>query len=246
MRYQNGKIRAIESFDFPSGRVFAHKYEVLGRLGAGWEGEVYRLREVRTGIERAAKFFYPQRNVRDKAVVFYAKKLHKLQHCPIVIQYRTQEHIQYRGVPITFLVSDYVEGELLNQFLARQRGHRLSVFEGLHLLHALATGVERIHQLREYHGDLHSENVIIRRRGIGFDLKLIDMFHWVAPKKENIYDDVCDLIRLFYDAIGGQKHYANQPQVAKQVCCGLKRSLITKRFRTAGRLREYLENLEWE
>ena len=104
----------------------------------------------------------------------------------------------------------------------------------------------RIHQLREYHGDLHSENVIVRRRGIGFDLKLIDMFHWVAPKKENIYDDVCDLVRMFYDAIGGQKYYANQPQVVKKVCCGLKRTLITKRFRTAGRLREYLENIDWE
>ena len=246
MNDRNGKTRTIESFDFVSGRVLARKFEVLSRLGVGWEGEVYRLREVRTGIERAAKFFYPQRNVRDKAVVFYAKKLHKLQHCPIVIQYRTQEHIQYRGVPITFLVSDYVEGELLGAFLSRQRGQRLTVFEGLHLLHALATGVERIHQLREYHGDLHSENVIVRRRGIGFDLKLIDMFHWVAPKKENIYDDVCDLVRLFYDAIGGQKHYANQPQVVKKVCCGLKRTLITKRFRTAGRLREYLENIEWE
>ena len=246
MNDRNGKIRAIESFDFVSGRVLARKYKVLSRLGVGWEGEVYRLREVRTGIERAAKFFYPQRNVRDKAVVFYAKKLHKLQHCPIVIQYRTQEHIQYRGVPITFLVSDYVEGELLSVFLSRQRGQRLTVFEGLHLLHALATGVERIHQIGEYHGDLHSENVIVRRRGIGFDLKLIDMFHWVAPKKENIYDDVCDLVRIFYDAIGGQKHYANQPQVVKKVCCGLKRTLITKRFRTAGRLREYLENLDWE
>ena len=246
MGNRNGQLSAIDSFDFPTGRVLARKYEVVSRLGVGWEGEVYRLRETRTGIERAAKFFFPQRNVRDRSVVFYAKKLHKLQHCPIVIQYRTQENIQFRGVPITFLVSDYVEGELLSAFLTRQRGGRLSVFEGLHLLHALSAGVERIHQLREYHGDLHAENVIVRRRGIGFDLKLIDMFHWNAPKKENIYDDVCDLVRLFYDAIGGQKHYARQPQVAKEICCGLKRTLITKRFRTAGRLRESIENLVWE
>ena len=246
MGNRNGQLPVIESFDFPVGRVLARKYEVVSRLGVGWEGEVYRLRETRTRIERAAKFFFPQRNVRDRSVVFYAKKLHKLQHCPIVIQYRTQERIQFRGVPITFLVSDYVEGELLSDFLARQRGKRLSVFEGLHLLHALAAGVERIHQLREYHGDLHAENVIVRRRGIGFDLNLIDMFHWNAPKKENIYDDVCDLVRLFYDAIGGQKHYARQPRVAKEICYGLKRSLITKRFRTAGQLRESIERLEWD
>ena len=31
----------ITSFDFPAGRILAKKYEVLSRLGSGWEGEVY-------------------------------------------------------------------------------------------------------------------------------------------------------------------------------------------------------------
>jgi serine/threonine protein kinase len=236
----------ITSFDFPAGRVLAQKYEVVSLLGAGWEGEVYKLRELRTGIERAAKFFFPQRNLRDRAVKFYAKKLHKLRDCPILIQYHTQETVTYRGLPITFLVSEYVEGELLRQFLARQPGKRLTAFQGMHLLHALAAGVESIHHLHEYHGDLHSENVIVRRKGISFDLKLLDMFHWGAPKLENIRDDVCDLIRLFYDAVGGSKHYSKQPPEVKLICCGLKRSLILKKFRTAGQLREYLETMPWD
>ncbi|MFV2067521.1 MAG: hypothetical protein ACC645_11120, partial [Pirellulales bacterium] len=58
------KSRRINAFDFRPGRVLAGKYEVVSRLGAGWEGEVYMLREMPTGIERAAKFFFPHRNER--------------------------------------------------------------------------------------------------------------------------------------------------------------------------------------
>jgi len=236
----------IDSFRFRRGRVLADKYEVVSRLGAGWEGEVYMLRERETGIERAAKFFFPHRNPRDKNAIFYAKKLHKLRHCPILIQYHTRERVVYRGEPITFLVSEFVEGELLSKYLRRQPGHRLSVFEGLHLLHSLAAGVETIHNLHEYHGDLHAENVIVRKKGLSYDCKLIDMFHWGAPKPENIRDDVVDLVRLFYDAIGGQRWYSRHPEFVKSICYGLKRSLILKKFRNAGQLRQYLETLSWE
>ncbi len=61
----------IESFNFPTGLRIAERYEVLGLLGRGWEGEVYQLREVGTGIDRAGKFFYPHRNVNNKASRFY-------------------------------------------------------------------------------------------------------------------------------------------------------------------------------
>lgn len=245
MTKRNGRVPCLTAFNFAPGEVLANKYEVLDQLGAGWEGEVYRLRERATGIERAGKFFFPQRNPHDRAVRFYAKKLHKLRHCPILIQYHTQEQIRYRGIPITFLVSEYVEGELLKSFLRRQPGRRLSPFQGLHLLHALAIGVEAIHAVHEYHGDLHASNIIVRRYGISFDLKLLDMFHWGPPKPENIHDDVCDLVRIFYDSIGGASRYAQQPPEVKAICCGLKRSLIVKKFRTAGKLRQYLETMAW-
>ena len=57
MGNRNGQLPAIESFDFPVGRVLARKYEVVSRLGVGWEGEVYRLRETRTEIERRRSSF---------------------------------------------------------------------------------------------------------------------------------------------------------------------------------------------
>ena len=235
----------IDTFGLYPGRVLARKYEVVSLLGTGWEGEVYKVRELATGIERAAKFFFPQRNPRDRTVNFYAKKLHKLRDCPILIQYHTQEQIIFHRKPLTFLVSDYVEGELLSVFLCRQPGKRLTAFQGMHLLHTLAAGIAMIHNQREYHGDLHTDNIIVWRHGLSFEVKLIDMIHWGAPRPENIHDDVCDLVRIFYDAIGGPKHYAKQSSEAKAICCGLKRSLILKKFRTAGQLREYLETMEW-
>jgi len=236
----------VESFALAPGRVIARKYEVISLLGSGWEGEVYKIREKKTGIERAAKLFFPQRNVRNRTSIFYARKLHKLRHCPIVIQYYTEESIQYRGGSLTVLVSEYVEGELLSEFLKRQRGRRISPFQALHLLHALVVGMESIHRLREYHGDLHPENIIVSRYGLDFDLKLLDLFHWTTPKRENIQDDICDLVRIFYDATGGAPHYASQPDEVKDICCGLKRGLILERFPTVVHLRQHLETMEWK
>ena len=235
----------VKDFNLKPGRVLARKYEVIGTLGTGWEGQVYLVCELATRIERAVKLFFPQRNIKDRAAKCYAQKLHKLRHCPIVIQYYTQETIIYHGQPITALVSEFVEGELLSDFLARQPGKRLSAFPALHLLHALARGIECIHQMKEYHGDLHTENIIVQRYGLGFDLKLLDFYHWGPPSRESVRDDVVEMVRIFHEAVGGTRHYRNQPAEVKAICRGLKRSLILKNFRTAGQLREYLETIEW-
>jgi len=53
----------IEVFDFKPGRVLAGRYAVEAFLDSGWEGEVYRVVEERTGVCRAAKVLYPQRNL---------------------------------------------------------------------------------------------------------------------------------------------------------------------------------------
>lgn len=237
--------KPIHQIRFSEGHKVSGKYEIKSRLGGGWEGDVYLVREKKTGIERAAKFFLPQRNRKNKTATFHAKKLHKLRNCSILIHYLTQETLNYQGHEITYLVSEYVDGIPLGEFLKQQKSKRLHPFQALHLLHALAKGMEEIHLMKEYHGDLHSDNVIVQRHGLGFDLKVIDMFHYGTAKPQNIHDDVVDLVRIFYDAIGGKKHYAKTHKVVKEICCGLKRTLILNKYRTAGQLRVYLENLNW-
>lgn len=242
----NSSVPKLTSFDFRPGRVLARKYEVIERVGRGYEGEVYRLRELGADIERAGKFFFPHRNVRDFALNRQARKLHRLRDCPILVQYRTRETIVYRRQSVSCLISDLVDGESLSDFLRHQPGKRLQVFEALHLLYALASGLEDIHERGEYHGDLHSDNVIVRRWGIGFEVKLVDFYYWGPPSRANIQNDVYYLVRLLHEAVGGQPMYAKQPRVVKEICCGLKSTLIARRFQTAGDVRRKLERLDWE
>ncbi|MCB9092005.1 MAG: protein kinase [Halobacteriovoraceae bacterium] len=236
----------IEAFNFPPGKIISHKYKIISKLGGGWEGEVYKVEEMSTGITRAAKFFKPHRNIKNQSAKLYAKKLFKLKSCPIVIQYITQDKLQFWGREVTYLISDYIEGRTLDSFLKKQKGKRLTPFQAVLLLHALVKGLEEVHANREYHGDLHLDNIIVQKYGLGFDLKVLDMFHWGKPISEDYKDDLCNAIRVFYDSLGGQKSYSKLPDQIKYICGGLKRSLITKRFKNMSELRIFLENLNWE
>jgi len=237
--------REIDAFDFVPGRILAGKYEVIHQLGRGWESEVYLIRELNTGIKRTAKFFFPRRNPGGRTVKFHATKLHKLRHLGILIQYHTQETVRFKGEKVTFLVSDFVEGELLSRFLARQRGRRLAAFQAMHLLYALVCGLDSIHRLNEYHGDLHIDNIIVQRYGLGFDLKLLDMFNWGSPTRANLQHDVVESIRIFYEVLGGRNYYSRQPPEVKAICRGMRPSLILGRFKTTTQLKTHLENFHW-
>ncbi len=236
----------FDRFNFQPGRMLASKYEILRCLGSGWQGEVYLVQERGTEIERAAKLFYPHRNPKDKVLIKDARKLHRLRNCPILIHYHSQERFTFKRTPVTCLISDYVEGQPLSEFISEQPGKRLSPFQAIHLLHSLCLGMEPVHALGEYHGDLHEGNVMVRRHGIGFEVHVLDVFHWWGTKKENIQQDVYDLIRIFYDILGGRDRYSKHPEVVKRICRGLKKTLISKKFKKAGDLRRYLETMTWD
>jgi tRNA A-37 threonylcarbamoyl transferase component Bud32 len=234
----------FSGYDLQPGRRLGSHYEVAGFLGQGWEGEVYKVVETATGIERAVKIYFPERNPRGRTLLRYARKLNKLKDVPIIIQYHHRDTARIHGRKVEFMVSDYVDGELLSAFLAHQRGKRLQPFEALHVLHALASGVAPIHRMGEYHGDIHSDNVMVRRKGIGFEVKLIDFFDLGRPTRERIRDDVVDMAAILHEMIGGQRHYARTSRAIKAIVCGQKRSLIHARYPTADALVSILDTLE--
>jgi tRNA A-37 threonylcarbamoyl transferase component Bud32 len=238
--------RNARRFDFAPGRKVAGKYEIERLLGSGWEGEVYAIIERTTGIRRAAKFYYPYRDPTGKAAIAYARKLDALRHCPILMQYHHQEIAYVRKRKVTIVISELVEGQKLSEFLVDQRRQQLSTFEALHVLYALARGIAPIHARGEYHGDIHDENIIIRRQGIGFELKLIDFFDLGRPGRSKIHKDVLNMVEVFHTIVGGRERYARQPKVVKDIVRGLKDSLILQRFQSAGDLQRHLENLQWD
>ena len=237
--------RPVPRFDLEPGRSVAGRYTVERPLGGGYEGEVYAVTERATGVRRAAKFYYPGRDPRGTRALVYARKLDALRHCPILLQYHHQEVATVRGQRVRVVVSELVEGVKLSEFLAAQPGGRLAAFEALHVLHALAAGIEPIHERGEYHGDLHDDNVMIRRRGIGFDVRLLDFYDLGRPTRAKVRKDVLNLVEVFHRVVGGRDHYRDQPAVVKGVVRGLKDSLILARFASAGDIRRHVEALEW-
>src|SRR5580693_3221496 len=216
------RSRKTFRFDFPEGRYIAGKYEIGQQLGSGYEGEVYAIVERATGIRRAAKFYYPHRDPTGKAAIVYARKLDALRHCPILMQYHHQETAYFKRKKVMVVISELVEGQKLSAFLADQPGQRLSTFEALHVLYVLARGIAPIHERGEYHGDIHDDNIMIRRQGIDFEVKLLDFFDLGAPSKSKIRKDVLNLVEVFHVTVGGRKHYSHQPKVVKDIIRGLK------------------------
>jgi tRNA A-37 threonylcarbamoyl transferase component Bud32 len=237
--------RKPKRFDFPPGKSVAGKYTVEHPLGSGWEGEVYVIVERATGIRRAAKFYYPHRDPIGKSAIAYARKLDALRHCPILMQYHHQETTYVKRRKVIVVVSELVEGKKLSEFLAGQPDRRLSTFEALHVLHALAKGIAPIHARGEYHGDIHDDNIMIRRQGINFEVKLLDFFDLGKPTRTKIHKDVLNLVQVFHTLVGGRESYAEQPKVVKDIIRGLKDSLILERFQTAGDIQRHLETVTW-
>ena len=241
--YRAGKN--VRRFDFDAGRKIAGKYEIERLLGSGWEGEVYAIVERTTGIRRAAKFYYPHRDPMGKSAIAYARKLDALRHCPILMQYHHQEVAYVKKRKVTIVISELVEGVKLSEFLHQQRNRALTTFEALHVLYGLARGIAPIHARGEYHGDIHDDNIMIRRQGINFEVKLLDFFDLGRPTRGKIHKDVLNLVEVFHVIVGGRERYAKQPKVVKDIIRGLKDSLILARFQSAGDLQRHLENLEW-
>ena len=231
----------ITRFGFEPGQKIGDKYLVEAFLGGGLQGEVYRVLERQTRVRRAAKLLFPQQNEGGRTARNYAQKLDRLRDCPIVIQYHHAEKLKIQGVDVMCLLSEYVDGILLSDFIARHPGSRLPAFKALHLLYALTCGLEQIHGRREYHGDIHPWNILVRPRGIFFDIKLIDFYNLGRPTAALRREDIYDVVGLLHFMVGDRHRYQRQPPAIKAICRGMRRDLITASFPTASHLRRHLE-----
>ena len=236
----------IDTFGLTPGRKIGPLYRVVQLLGRGQEGEVYQIQEIETGIQRAAKLYFPHRDPKSNAIVWHARKLNALRHCPIVLQYHHTELIQVARRKVRCLISEFYEGAPLEQWIADHRGGRLTPFMALHVLYHLVRGLEGVHALGEYHADVHSGNILIHAMGVGFELKLVDFYNWGRPTRAKQKQDVIDTITVFHESLGGSDRYARLPPEIRKICGGLQHKRILDRFPTMSALRGHLESFAWE
>lgn len=235
----------IETFDLRPGRRIGSQYAVESRLGGGSEGEVYRIRESHTGILRAAKVYFPHVDPKRKRSIRHAQKLNKLRSCSIVLQYHHTETVRVGKDKVPALISELCPGEPLEQWVSRCGRRRLGPYRALHVLYNLVCGLEQIHAVGEYHGDVHTENIIIHPRGVKFEMKLIDFYDWGRPAPHKRFQDVYDAIGVFYDILGASEDYARQPDEIRYICGARRWSVIQRRFATMSALRHHLESFTW-
>jgi serine/threonine protein kinase len=239
-------MEEIDTFGFEAGDTLWSRYRVLERLGAGWEGEAYLVEELSTQIPRAAKLFFPHNNRGGRTAAAASRKLHRLYECGAVVQYIGQEELHFEGQSVTVMLSEYVVGDPLAHVIDEAPGQRLETFEALCLLRAIAAALAPVHARGEYHGDIHTENVVVNRVGISFRIKLLDVMYRGKRQAKFVHDDVVDLVRVFGEMIGGPERLRELPRPIRAMCGSFRRDRILERYKTAGQLRDALDRLSWD
>lgn len=135
-------------------------FEVLGPLGAGGMGEVYRARDTRLGRDVAIKVL-PEAFARDpaRAARFEreARLLAAINHPTIAAIYGAEEFDSLRCI-----ILELVEGETLAERLTRGA---LSIDESRGLASQIAEALEAAHERGVVHRDLKPSNIKITPEG---------------------------------------------------------------------------------
>jgi WD40 repeat protein/serine/threonine protein kinase len=135
-------------------------YEILGLLGRGGKGVVYKARQIQLNRLVALKMILsgPHASVSDvMRFMGEAEAVAHLHHPNIVQIYEVNQH---EGLP--YCVLEYVEGGSLQQKL---RGAPVQPQEAANLIESLARAIHAAHLTGIVHRDLKPANVLLTRAG---------------------------------------------------------------------------------
>ena len=146
---------------FLPGAVLAGRYRIVGLLGKGGMGEVYRADDLKLGQAVALKFLPPQFAKDSKWLEYLHNEVRMARQVSHPNVCRVYDISEVDGQH--FLSMEYVDGEDLASLI--RRIGRLPQDKGLDIARQLCAGLAAAHDRGVLHRDLKPSNVMIDGRG---------------------------------------------------------------------------------
>lgn len=169
-RTRLGESMGSSAFDhgrFAPGMVLADRYRIIGLLGRGGMGEVYRADDLTLGQSVALKFL-PERIDADRAsldrLLSEVRTARQVSH-PNVCRVHDVGAVPATGAGPSrrFISMEYIDGEDLSVLL--RRIGRLPSDKGVEIARQLCAGLAASHERGVLHRDLKPANIMLDGRG---------------------------------------------------------------------------------
>lgn len=220
------KAQSFDSIDnarFVAGAILAERYRIVGLLGKGGMGEVYRADDLKLGQPVALKFL-PDHLLSDGAAL---ARFHR--------EVRVARQVSHKNVCRVydigevdgrhFLSMEFIKGEELSSFM--RRIGRLPPDKAIQLARQICAGLAAAHDVGVLHRDLKPANVMIDADGnariTDFGLAgLAEEFHedelaagtpaYMAPeqlegKEQTVRTDIYSLGLVLYELFTGKRAF---------------------------------------
>lgn len=150
---------------FTPGTTLNKRYRIIGQLGKGGMGEVYRADDLKLGQPVALKFL-TEKLSNDKAMLarFHSEvaMAHRVTH-PNVCRVHDIGEVTTSSGKLHFLSMEYVDGEDLSSLL--RRIGRLPADKAVEIANQLCAGIAAAHEAGVLHRDLKPANVMLDGKG---------------------------------------------------------------------------------
>src|SRR5262245_23237870 len=209
------------------------RYEIIGRLGGGGMGVVYKAYDPQIGRDVAIKQIREEldsQELRDR-LLREVRATGRLRHPNIVSTFDIGDH---DGFP--FIVMEFVEGRTLDAIIAAD--DRLPLRTRIDLMAQLCSGLGAAHDAGIIHRDVKPANLIVDASGT---LKIVDFgiarltasatgtvaigtANYMSPEQwtghgVDIRTDIFAAGALFYELLSGQKAFPGKslPEICQRV-----------------------------
>jgi serine/threonine protein kinase len=151
----------VDEGRFIPGTLLGGRYRIIGLLGRGGMGEVYRATDMMLGQSVALKFLPPEASSNPRLLERFHGEVRVARQVSHPNVCRVYDIGEIEGMP--FISMEYVDGEDLASLLLRIG--RLPSDKALETARKLCAGLAAAHERGVIHRDLKPQNIMMNKRG---------------------------------------------------------------------------------